>query len=161
MTARMRALRCSRNPPSLDASATGNERRVRVLNDQSSRRENFELVWVDEQGKETGDAAGGGLRSARREPRGARAPAQGFRVVLVCSGCAATRTDSTTRFISRMNDETRRPSSTSAPIAPTIPPDFSITSNESSSTLRGARFTLLQSASDRPFKLEKPSRCRL
>jgi aerotolerance regulator-like protein/VWA domain-containing protein len=39
----------------LDALATGKERRVRVLNDASSRRENFELIWVDEKGKETGD----------------------------------------------------------------------------------------------------------
>jgi aerotolerance regulator-like protein/VWA domain-containing protein len=30
-------------------------RRVRVLNDQSSRREKFELIWVDEHGKESAD----------------------------------------------------------------------------------------------------------
>jgi hypothetical protein len=39
----------------LNTSATDKERRVRVLNDASSRRENFELVWIDEKGKETGD----------------------------------------------------------------------------------------------------------
>ena len=34
----------------------GTERRVRVFNDASSRQESFELVWVDESGKETADA---------------------------------------------------------------------------------------------------------
>jgi hypothetical protein len=35
-----------------DPSEMGAGRRVRVLNDQSSRRARFELVWVDEHGKE-------------------------------------------------------------------------------------------------------------
>jgi Aerotolerance regulator N-terminal/von Willebrand factor type A domain len=39
----------------LNTSVTGKERRARVLNDASSRRENFEIIWVDEKGKETGD----------------------------------------------------------------------------------------------------------
>jgi Aerotolerance regulator N-terminal/von Willebrand factor type A domain len=38
-----------------DPSATTTGRRVRVLNDQSSRREKFELVWVDERDKEAAD----------------------------------------------------------------------------------------------------------
>jgi hypothetical protein len=36
-------------------SETSLGRRVRVLNDQSSRREKFELIWVDEHGKEATD----------------------------------------------------------------------------------------------------------
>ncbi len=39
----------------LDPAATSSSRRVRVLNDPSSRREKFELVWVDEHGKEAAD----------------------------------------------------------------------------------------------------------
>ena len=39
----------------LDPSETTTHRRVRVVNDASSRRENFELVWIGEDGKETGD----------------------------------------------------------------------------------------------------------
>jgi len=38
-----------------DASEAGTGRRVRVVNDQSSRREKFELIWVDEHGKEAAD----------------------------------------------------------------------------------------------------------
>ncbi len=38
-----------------DPAATNNSRRVRVLNDPSSRREKFELVWVDEHDKEAAD----------------------------------------------------------------------------------------------------------
>ena len=88
-----------------DPSETGSGRRVRVLNDQSSRREKFELVWVDEHGKEAADRPGRGLRSARREPRGARAAAQGFAGCTVCFGYGATSTDLTTRSTSRMSDE--------------------------------------------------------
>jgi hypothetical protein len=39
----------------LDPSEPGNQRRVRVSNDASSRRENFELFWVDETEAATGD----------------------------------------------------------------------------------------------------------
>jgi Aerotolerance regulator N-terminal/von Willebrand factor type A domain len=39
----------------LDLSEPGAQRRVRVANDASSRRENFELFWVDETDTETGD----------------------------------------------------------------------------------------------------------
>ena len=38
-----------------DPAETLTHRRVRVFNDASSRRENFELVWIDEAGKETAD----------------------------------------------------------------------------------------------------------
>ncbi len=38
-----------------DPAETSNARRVRVLNDQSSRRQKFELIWVDEHGKEAAD----------------------------------------------------------------------------------------------------------
>ena len=115
---------------------------------QSSRREKFELIWVDENGKETADPPGRGLRSARREPRGARAPAQGFGVVSFPPAARRRATDSTTRSISRMSDARRRPSSTLAPIGPTIRPAFSITSSEFSSTLRGARSSIVASASE-------------
>lgn len=38
-----------------DSPDVGAGRRVRVSNDQSSRRERFELIWVDEHGKEAAD----------------------------------------------------------------------------------------------------------
>ena len=38
-----------------DPADTAAGRRVRVMNDQSSRREKFELIWVDEHGKEAVD----------------------------------------------------------------------------------------------------------
>ena len=84
--ARTRACRRSPSRSRPMPAATGTERRVRVLNDAASRQREVRADLGRRNGQGDGRRAGRRLRPAGREPRRARAPAQGLRRRTVCSG---------------------------------------------------------------------------